>query len=728
MYCRPTPVAAALAFAFLAPLTYSLPAGAQQTDTAKPDQALPSITVNASADASASGLPEAYPGGQVARGGRVGFLGNKDFLDTPFNTTSYTQELIKDQQARGIADVLQNDPSVRIARGFGNFQEQYVIRGFALNSDDLAYNGLYGLLPRQYVATELLERVEVLRGASAFLNGMTPGSSGVGGTINLLPKRATGEPISQATVGWETGGQIYTAADIGRRFGPEERLGLRVNAARREGGTAIDKENRDLGLLSVGVDYRGNSFRLSADVGYQEQKLNQARPSFTVGSFVPALPGNTGNTAQAWSYSNERDFFGTARAEFDLTQDVTTWLAYGSRVGTENNSLSPTTVIGTDGTASTYRADNTRVDFIRTGEAGIRAKFATAGIKHELSATASMFTLDKKNAFAWSTVGALRTNIYSPVALAAPATVTAITAGGDMSNPRTTEYEELTSFAVADAMGFLDDQLQVTLGARYQNVKDVGYTYYTSIQNNYYNKSAITPLVAAVYKLNKNLSVYGNYVEGLQKGPTATGAVDNLGQIFAPYKSKQKELGLKYDGGKIGGSLALFTIGQPNAVVVNRIYSLDGEQRNRGAELSVFGMAARGLKLLGGVTLLQGKQTHTAGGVNDGKYAVGVPKTQANIGTEWDVPGVRGLSLNARAVYTSAQYVNAANTLEIPSWTRYDAGARYATSIGSQAVTIRARVDNLFNRNYWASATGASSNYLVQGNPRTFTLSAAIDF
>lgn len=189
MYYRRTPVAAALALAFIVPLTYSLPAGAQtaptQTDAAKPDQALPSITVNASADASASGLPEAYAGGQVARGGRVGFLGNKDFLDTPFNTTSYTQELIKDQQARSVADVLQNDPSVRIARGFGNFQELYVIRGFPLNSDDLAYNGLYGLLPRQYVATELLERVEVLRGASAFLNGMTPGSSGLGGTINL---------------------------------------------------------------------------------------------------------------------------------------------------------------------------------------------------------------------------------------------------------------------------------------------------------------------------------------------------------------------------------------------------------------------------------------------------------------------------------------------------------------------------------------------------------------
>ncbi|MFL9925997.1 TonB-dependent siderophore receptor [Herbaspirillum lusitanum] len=722
MQLRLTPIAAALTVAFLA-----LPAAAQTTstsaDTEKKEQALPTVTVNASADASADGLPAPYSGGQVARGGRVGFMGNKDYLDTPFNTTSYTQELIKDQQARSVADVLQNDPSVRISRGFGNFQELYVIRGFALNSDDLAYNGLYGLLPRQYVATELLERVEVLRGASAFLNGMTPGSTGIGGTINLLPKRATSEPISQATVGWETGGQGYYAADIGRRFGPDERFGIRVNAARREGGTAVDNENRDLGLMSVGLDYRGNNFRLSADVGYQEQKLNQARPSFTVGTLIPAVPDNSTNTAQPWSYSNERDFFGTARAEVDLSQDVTAWLAYGSRMGIENNSLSPTTVLAADGTASSYRADNTRVDFIRTGEAGIRGKFSIAGIKHELSATASIFTLDKKNSFAWSTVGALRTNIYNPITLVQPATVTAITSGGDMANPRTTEYEELTSFAVADTMSFMDDKLQVTLGARHQNVKDVTYAYYTSRQNAYYNESAVTPMAGLLYKLSKSLSVYGNYVEGLQKGPSAPATASNAGQIFAPYKSKQKEVGMKYDGGKIGGSLALFSINQPNSVTVNNVFSLDGEQRNRGAELSVFGTPARGIKLLGGITLLEAKQI--TGGANNGKYAIGVPKTQANLGAEWDVPGVQGLSLNARAVYTAPQYANATNTLEVSSWTRYDAGVRYMTSIGSQLVTIRGRVDNLFNKNYWASAT---SSYLVMGNPRTFTISAAVDF
>lgn len=171
-----------------------------QSSAAEPVE-LQSVEITASADASADGLTQPYAGEQVARGGRVGILGNRDYMETPFTSTSYTSQLIQDQQARSVSDVLQNDPSVRVARGFGNFQELYVVRGFPVYSDDISYNGLYGLLPRQYVAAEFIERVEVFRGANTFLNGAAPGGSGIGGAINILPKRAPNEPLTRLTVG-----------------------------------------------------------------------------------------------------------------------------------------------------------------------------------------------------------------------------------------------------------------------------------------------------------------------------------------------------------------------------------------------------------------------------------------------------------------------------------------------------------------------------------------------
>src|SRR5579871_246607 len=165
--------------------TVALASTARAQDTAHAQD-----TVIVEANGSQVELPADYAGGQVARGGRVGLFGNLDIMDTPFNGTNYTAEFIRDLQARSVADVVWNDPGVRVARGFGNFQELYVVRGFPVYSDDVAYNGLYGLLPRQFVAAEFLERLEVFRGANTFLNGAAPAGSGVAGEFNLVPKRA----------------------------------------------------------------------------------------------------------------------------------------------------------------------------------------------------------------------------------------------------------------------------------------------------------------------------------------------------------------------------------------------------------------------------------------------------------------------------------------------------------------------------------------------------------
>ena len=721
--------------ALAAMLLAAAAAHAQTTETP-----IQTVVVSASADASADGLTKSFAGGQVARGGRLGLLGNVDMMDTPFNTLNFTQQVIQDQQARSVADVLQNDPSVRVARGFGNYQELYVIRGFAVNSDDLAYNGLYGLLPRQFVASELLERVEVFRGANSFLNGAAPGGGGIGGSINLLPKRATNNPLTQVTVGTETGGQGYVAADIGRRFGADGNTGIRVNAARRDGDTAIDGEHRELTVASVGIDFQSRDFRLSADIGHQDHKLKGARPSVTVaaGVALPAAPEADSNWAQKWTHSNERDTFGTLRGEYDLAKDAVVWAAFGARSGDESNILAAPTVSNSNGAASMYRFDNERHDNVRTGEIGVRAKVRTGSIGHSLSATASSFWQESRNAYAFSNFAGFATNIYKPVDVAAPSTD--FFTGGVLSKPKLTSKTILSSYAVADMLSLLDDKLMITVGARNQTIKADSYDYNSGVSLSHYDESKVTKVGGIVYRPVKSVSIYANYIEGLQQGPTASGnytdpvsgatrPVDNIGENFAPYVSRQKEVGVKYDHGNVGASAAIFSVDQPSAYIVNSHFGVYGEQRNKGLELSVFGMPMRGLRVLGGLTLLDAKQRITAGGVNQGKDVIGVPDTQLNIGAEWDVPGVRGLNLTARALYTASQYADGANTQELPSWNRLDIGANYATHILDRNVTFRARIDNVADKNYWASAGGyPGSGYLVLGAPRTVTVSATIDF
>ena len=732
LYFKPSLLACAMSMA--------LPALAQ---SAAPSVTLSEVVVSASADASAEGLTKSYAGGQVARGGRVGILGNQDMMDTPFSGTAYTSELIQNQQARSVADVLQNDPTVRLARGFGNFQELYMIRGFNVYSDDMAYNGLYGMLPRQYVAAELLERVEVFRGASAFLNGAAPGNSGIGGTVNVLPKRATNDPLTQVTLGIESGGQYLAAIDASRRFGEDKSSGLRINAVRRDGDTAIDSEKRELSVMALGWDWRSRDVRVSADLGYQNHKINQARPSVTPNGVIPHAPDSSKNFAQPWTYSNEKNTFGTVRAEVDLNDQVTAWFAAGMRKGEEKNVLANPTVNNRNGDTTFNRADNIRAETVTTAEAGIRGKLQTGSVGHAWVASVSTYSQKAKNAYSWSPMGALAGNLYSPINVPAPATGAAAGGfpvfayfGGDMSDPAVTERTNLDSIALADTMSFINDRLLVTLGARQQTIWSRGYGYDGSPGEDY-KKTKLTPMAGVIFKASKQVSVYANYSEALQKGETApmtTGAparpVTNGGSVTAPYVSEQKEIGIKYDGGKFGGGVSVFTVSKASGYVdATDTFVNSGEQRNRGIEFSAFGELQRGLRVLGGLTLLDAEMVKSGTSANNGKDAIGVPDTMANLGVEWDVPGVSGLSLNGRAVYTSSQFADGANTLELPSWTRFDLGARYLTTVGDKLVTWRARIDNVADKNYWASSGGyPGSNYLVLGAPRTFVLSASVEF
>ena len=179
-----------------------------------------------------------------------------------------------------------------------------------------------------------------------------------------------------------------------------------------------------------------------------------------------------------------------------------------------------------------------------------------------------------------------------------------------------------------------------------------------------------------------------------------------------------------------GASVAAFSIEQPQYFVQNNVFGPNGEQRNRGVEFSVFGEPVKGVRLLGGLSLMDPEQRRTAGGLTDGKDVIGIPNTQFNLGGEFDIPGVQGLAVNALWLYTGKQYADAANTQALDAWNRVDIGARYLMDIGSgRLLTLRAKVSNVFDKSYWASAGGyPGSNYLVMGAPRTFSLSATVDF
>jgi len=170
---------------------------------------------------------------------------------------------------------------------------------------------------------------------------------------------------------------------------------------------------------------------------------------------------------------------------------------------------------------------------------------------------------------------------------------------------------------------------------------------------------------------------------------------------------------------------SVFQISKPNNILdpTTNLYSFDGEQRNRGLELAAYGEPVRGLRLMGGITFNDAKVARAA--QYQGNDAYGVPDRTFNLGADWDVPGVPGLSLNGRVIYTGSVWASNANTVSIPSWTRFDIGARYSTQVGGKGLVLRAGIENLTDKNVWLVS---ANNYVTVSAPRTFVLSATMDF
>ncbi|ELO1780360.1 TonB-dependent siderophore receptor [Vibrio fluvialis] len=667
-----------------------------------------------------------YQGGQVARSGRAGILGNQDFMDTPFSSSNYTSKLIEDQQAKSVGDVLKNDPTVRQAVGYGNFQELYMIRGFPVYSDDMTLNGVYGILPRQYVAAEMLERVEVFRGANSFVNGAAPGGSAIGGSINLVPKRAGSEPLTRVTLGAQSGGQAYGAMDVARRFGDNQENGVRVNVVARNGDDAVDDQETQLGVLSLGFDHQGENLRMSADLGYQDHHIDAPRPSVTPGSAIPSLPSSEANYAQDWTYTDEKQLFGVVRGEYDFSSQTTGWIAGGMRRGKEHNLLANPTA-DADGNLTAYLFENVREDTVMSGDTGVRHEFSTGSVGHTVVVSGSVYQSRSKNAYVMSS----STDVGSLYDYDSLEQFAGLYYGGSLSDPKETERVTYSSAALADTLSLFDDQVKVMLGARLQRLETRSFDYSTGEKTGDYSKTALTPSVGVVYQPTLDISLYANSSEALLPGETAPADSSNpTGEVLKPNRSEQYEVGAKYDNGSYGAVVSLFQISKPSYMYdSNNYYTDNGEQRNRGIELSAFGEPIESVKVLGGVTLIDAEIVKNADATTEGKQAIGVPKVQANVNIEWATPFVEGLTLEGRTLYTGSQYASADNSLELPSWTRFDLGARYGMKLGDNALTLRARVDNVTDKSYWASAGGyPGSNYLVQGAPRTFVLSASYDF
>lgn len=716
MALRMKPIA--LAIGMLALPQWAL---AQSTPDTGTEVTLSAVKVSGNAERP-SDLPEAYAGGQVAKGARLGLLGNQDVMDTPFNITSYTAKLIEDQGAKTVADVLNNDPSVRFTTSGSHAFENFRLRGFDVHSSDLAINGMYGLAPLGHSSLEFVERVEVLKGPGAMFTGMAP-SGGIGGIINLVPKRAGDDPLTRVTLGYQTQSQMNTSVDIGRRFGPNKEVGVRVNGAYSDGETSLDGQDKTHKFLSAALDYRGESLKASLDIYSIKDTFSGGSPAMFgfANPNIPGAPDPTTNMLSSAAGELESQAV-IARAEYAFNSNASVFASVGMRKHDYSGWVNGTHVhnIQPNGSAQVRGVAQRGYDDSVSSEAGGRFNFNTGAVHHELVLQATQVELESGSLS--NVTGMSATNIYNPVTPTLPAMPTAAV-------PKTADTT-LSSLALVDTLSFMQDAVRLTLGLRQQQVKQTSFNTAGAVTGDY-DEKALTPAVGLVVKpWGEGVSLYASYVEGLSQGAsvkaTAGYAQD---QTFKPYKTEQKEVGVKWNAGTFTNTLSLFEINKPELITTgtapNQVASDSGESLMRGIEWNTFGQLVPSVRVLGGISYTKSELTKTAGGVNEGNELFGVPRWQGNLGAEWDTP-LPGLSLNTRLIATSKQYLNNANTYQIPSWNQVDVGARYETTVAGRKTTLRLGINNLFDRHYYSGSFAEPRATLALG--RTVQSSVSVDF
>ncbi len=290
------------------------------------------------------------------------------------------------------------------------------------------------------------------------------------------------------------------------------------------------------------------------------------------------------------------------------------------------------------------------------------------------------------------------------------------------------------SYSLTDQISMLDDKLQFILGARFQDMDIENPT--TGVK---YSENKVSPSVGIVVKpWGEDFSLYSSYVEGLVQGNTVDNPLDaNDGTTFAPLQTKQYEVGAKYQHGSWLHTLAAYQIEKPStmtefyAAPINgntQITTDGGETKSKGVEYGFSGNIIDDLIVWGNLAYIDVQYTKGMSGkvALAGQTVEGQPEFTAGLGLEYHLPQVEGFSVNTRATYVDSQYLNNTNTLELPSYTLLDVGAKYKTNIGGVETTLRANIDNVTDEKYWAGVF--NSGFTTLGSGRTYKLGLSFDF
>ncbi|MFZ6847150.1 TonB-dependent siderophore receptor [Undibacterium sp. RuRC25W] len=657
----------------------------------------------------------------------TGFIDQK-LIDTPFSVNTWGVQQLQDLQIRLTTDVVKYDASINDAYNAVGYAEQFSIRGFALDNEYSYRKDGFAIPDDGVIPLENKETIEILKGVSGFESGFaTPG-----GIINYVTKRPTDSDLRSITTSISERGTLYGALDLGGTSS-DKQFGYRINAAEERLRSYIIGANGNRQFLSGAFDWHLSSQSLlQFDFDYQHRAQISA-PGFqlTNGTDLPqGIRADMMLNNQPWSKPvDTTDSDIGLRYEYKLNSVWTASISVNKHEFKRNDYTAFPYGCSTGNIPSGYCAngDYDVYDYQSVGEsksswgsqALLSGKFTTGSFQHKFAVGLSdSQRKDYFGEYVYDFAGT--SNIFHPIVVGQSTNST-----GPVMLQRTDK--EWSAF-VQDAIS-LSDAWTLHAGIRHLNIHrtQLGYPGY---QHNYW-----VPNVAIVYKPTQNTSLYASFAQGLEHGTVAPVGTNNATQMLDPAKSKQLEIGIKTDARKdLSLSAALFRIQKPLEYIDTNQdsnfnnYIQNGTARHTGLEFTAQGKVTSQLTFGASLTALDAIQEGTGDASQDGKRVLNVSKLKSTVYVDYAVASIKGLDLNASWQYSGNKAYTPDNSVLVPSYQVYNAGARYVTRFGNTTTTLRFNVDNVFNKFYWRDATQELGGYLFPGASRIYKLSAQFDF
>lgn len=670
---------------------------------------------------------DTLPGGFVSKSGSVGFLGEKNVMDTPFTQTTLTNKTIEyfGDSSQPLDSILTNSPAIQAAGSV--LHNDFTFRGFRANGTSTYVNGIPGMFTQFNTPTFLIDHVDIISGPNSGISGTGAQyeSDSAGGLINFVSKKAPEEPMTRYTQTFSGIGSFGEYLDIARRFGKDKAWGVRINTELLNGETSIHGENMKAKGIFINVDHRDEKSTTNILTGYRQLEIEGGMRWFKLGSGVTQLP-NAPNSSSDYGFDGmvkaSRGWILAVNHEQKLNDD---WSIFFNG-GLNRNNLTK----NVSGANSAFTIKNNAGDYdliVNNGgtpmntyyaQVGTHGKITSGEVTHNLTFAVDQSWRNRESATSTTnqTIGA--GNIYN----------------GFVQNFLPNEYyatglaekQKLWGWSLVDNLEY--QKWQFIVGAHKHFASVDSYTPATGKKSGSVDSDAFCPTYAITYKPADKLSLYASYSESFNKGTVVSSAYNNAGDILDPAKTKQNEIGMKYENAGILTTLSFFDITQANNIDVLAAGSTtqydqiqDGRDRHKGVEVSANGRLTDKWNVMGGFMILDATREKTKNGQYDGYDVSGRAKWNGVVGLEYQAD--EKFSLTGRARYTGSSTINN-ETITVPGYTTFDLGMKYRTKIKDTPATFSLMCYNLTDKDYWMASRG---DQVYVSTPRTLMLSAQFD-